>query len=143
DIVIRKNGVAAGQFNLLHVTTDAAALCHRARFRYGRGGRRNFSDSSRGAVTRLAFSVVSSVIAHQILVRIMAACTRDSPIVANEAATVGEPVRLKAHIDLAPQPLSNNRVPRAVALAAEVGHIFSRHGAQLCWDGARFALAHG
>ena len=67
-----------------------------------------------------AFLVVGSFIGNQLAVRIVTSGATDARIGSVKALAVGQPVRLKAHIHLAPPMTSDHRFPGAVALPAEI-----------------------
>jgi len=74
-------------------------------------------------VARDAFAIVTRVIPHQRLVRIVTSNTADSPIPSVEAFTILQPIRLKSDVTLAANPQSYDGRPCAVTLSAEAGNL--------------------
>jgi len=75
-------------------------------------------------VASQALGIVGSFLADNIHVGIMAGYTADTGICTVEALTVGEPVGLESHGQLATPVISNYCLPAAMTLAAKIRNIF-------------------
>jgi len=71
-------------------------------------------------MARQTFHIVRSIIAYQVLVRIVAGGARDPRIGPAETFAVRQPVRLKANIYNPARVVPNHSFPTAMALSAEV-----------------------
>jgi hypothetical protein len=108
-------------FHFLHVATAASGFCNRAGLHIAMLA----SDRIRG-VAGEAFAVVTGVISHQRLVRVMTSDAAESPIASVEAFTILQPVRLKPGISLAPNAESYDGCPCAMTLSAEARNLLGR-----------------
>src|SRR5947209_3513203 len=77
--------------------------------------------------------IIGGILANDILVRIVASDAADAGVGAIEALAVGESVRLEANGEFASPVIPNHRLPRAMALAAEVGDVLGGPFAQIGW----------
>ena len=71
-------------------------------------------------MTGQAFAVVETVVADEVLVRIVAGKAGDARIVAVETAAVGKAIGLEADAGQATPSIADHGFPRAVALSAEI-----------------------
>src|SRR5258708_27670354 len=115
DLVVGELGVAAGEFDLGHVAGGAVVLRHGANLSYGGSG----SGLCR-SVAGEAFGVVVSLIVIDRLMGVVASEAADALVVADEALAVAETVRLEADERWATRVITDNCVPSAVTLPAEV-----------------------
>jgi len=105
-LMIRKYCRSSRQLHLRHVATGAVLIRHR-------------TGLLRHAMTRQTSPVVTSVVANQIHVRIVASRAAYALVVAQEALTIGQAVRLKPDIFLAKHTQTDHGFPRAMTLAAK------------------------
>ena len=83
--------------------------------------------------------IIGSVLANDILVRVVTSNATDARIGAVEALTVGQTVGLKANGQLTAPMIPNHRLPRAMALTAKIRDVFRRPLPQI--RGSRFEIA--
>ena len=87
-----------------------------------------------------ALRVIAGCIAYKLAVGIVASHATDPRVDAVVAAAIGETIGLEANVGDATPMTSDCSFPGAMALTAEVGHIFRRWQANLCWSWDGFGI---
>src|ERR1039458_4266122 len=118
DLVIGKDSVAIRQSHLRHMTSDAVVPRDTAGLLRIR------------RMTCQASAIVTGFVPIQVGMRIVAGGATDPFVIAEETVTIRQAVRRKPDIDLAPLPRPDDELPCAMALAAELRHVFGAHLAE-------------
>ena len=118
DLVIGKDSVAIRQSHLRHMTSDAVVPRDTAGLLRIR------------RMTCQASAIITGFVPIQVGMRIVAGGATDPFVIAEETVTIRQAVRRKPDIDLAPLPRPDDELPRAMALAAELRHVFGAHLAE-------------